>query len=478
MIADQDNPPARPESAAPSSGTPRGTVSVMALGCRANQEEMECLLSRLGEAGYEVVPFGQPADWVVVNTCTVTSAGDSDSRQMVRRGTRLKGNGRLIVTGCLAQRDPAALAAIPGVDWVVGNAEKPALFGWMENENAPAVAPADCPPVRVQVAADPTLGRFAEYGVSREGRRGRATLKVQDGCDEHCTYCIIPQVRGHSRSRDLADTLAQARRLALSGYREVVLTGINTALWGADLPSRPDLPSLVEALGTVAGLERVRISSLEPQYVTAGWLERLEACPAFCRHFHLPLQSGDAQILRRMGRRYGPELYAELAGLIHRRMPDAAVGSDILVGFPGETEEAFENTVRLVSALPLAYLHVFSYSPRPGTPAPRLGGSVDEGVRRERSARLRRLDREIRRRFAVTQLGTVQTVVPESPCGGDLWQGTTGNYLRIRFPWSGPRSPESLPLVLLESWDPSGWVRGRVLGASIPAKSHRKGAGA
>ena len=438
----------------------RGTVAVHSLGCKANREEMECLLSRLAESGYRVVPFGQAADWVVVNTCTVTLSGDSDSRQMIRRAAASKGGGRLVVTGCMAQRDPATSASIPGVDWVIGNGEKPRLARWILGEDRPS-RPAGSG-AWVEVAADPTLSEFALYGAGREGRRTRATLKVQDGCDEHCTFCVIPRVRGRSRSRPLEEVVREARKLADGGYREISLTGINTALWGRDLPGGPELPDLCDALGTVDGCERIRLNSLEPQYLTAEWWERLAANPRICPHFHLPLQSGEASILRRMNRAYTPALYAEVVRRIATQMPEAAIGCDILVGFPGESEEQFESAFGFLSRLPLAYLHVFSYSPRPDTAALRLGPPVPVALRQERSLRLRNLDRELRRRFAARQAGTVQAVLPEGPCGAGEWQGLTGNYLRVRFPWTPTASP-AMPLVLLEETGNVRWMRGRPL---------------
>jgi threonylcarbamoyladenosine tRNA methylthiotransferase MtaB len=454
----------------------KGTVSALAVGCRANQEEIDCLLSRLGEAGYRIVPFGEPADWVVVNTCTVTAAGDSDSRQMVRRGARLAG-GRLLVTGCLAQRDPGQVAEIPGVERVLGNAEKSSLFEYIESEGTAAsgLAPAGRAPdggsdgasggAQIAVAADPTVDSFPEYGRSRAGRRGRAAIKVQEGCEERCTYCIVPSVRGRSRSRSLENTLRQARCLAGSGFREIVLTGINTALWGRDLPGGPALPDLLSALAAVSGLERVRVSSLEPQYVTLDWLDQMAASALLCRHLHLPLQSGDPLVLRRMGRRCGPIQYADLVTSARLRMPDVAIGCDLLVGFPGETEDSFEATFRLISGLPLAYLHVFSFSPRPGTPGIRLDRPVGEAEKRARSRRLRELDRELRHRFASQQIGTVQTVLPEAPAGAEFWQGLTGNYVRVRFPWAG-RSDGPLPRVRLEAVEDDGLMRGETLPAS------------
>ncbi|MCA9727061.1 MAG: tRNA (N(6)-L-threonylcarbamoyladenosine(37)-C(2))-methylthiotransferase MtaB [Candidatus Eisenbacteria bacterium] len=418
----------------------RPTVSVHALGCKANLEEMECLLSQLEDAGYEVVPFGRPADWTVVNTCTVTTAADSDSRQFLRRAQRA--GGRVVATGCLAQRHPEALAAIDGVAWVVGNQEKPSLAQWILDADRGAPSTEDAPAVpRIRVDADPTLRTFASYGGGTEGRRTRATLKIQDGCDEHCTFCVIPQVRGASRSRPLDRTLEEARRLVGSGYREIALTGINTALWGRDLIPERSLPDLLDALATVPDLLRLRLNSLEPQYVEPSWIDRLARHPQLCRHLHLPLQSGDATVLKRMNRRYDPVRYAAVVESAVRAIPELAVGADVLVGFPGETDAQFESTRAFLASLPLAYLHVFSYSERPDTPAPRLGDEVPVEERKRRSSTLRQLGGALRRRYFERLRGTVQRVLPEGPAGDAHWQGLTDNYIRVRFPWTGSTPP-------------------------------------
>lgn len=482
-------------------------VAVFAVGCKANREEMECLQSRLADCGYQVVPFGSAADWIVVNTCTVTSAGDADSRQMIRRAVRDSGRGRVIVTGCLAQRSPESVAAMPGVTQVVGNAEKAGLPDWIrersrarpagqaDSRDAPAAMETSESTVTgvatfgeasssdprsagasreadIAVSADPTIRAFPGHGTSREGSRERPALKVQDGCDACCTYCVIPSVRGASRSRPLEDCRTQARRLVGSGRREIVLTGINLSLWGGDLPGRPELPDLVEALAGVEGVARLRLSSIEPEALTSAWLERFLGCRSLCRHFHLPLQSGDAEVLRRMGRTYGPELFARRVEAIRRSAPEAAIGTDLLVGFPGESDEAFRRTERLLSDLPLSYLHVFSYSPRPGTASLRLGPVPPQDVVRARSRRLRELSRTLLDRFRCDQMGSEVEVLAERRTGAGLWQGTTGNYLRVRFPWAGsdPRKRGPIP-VRLRGVGAEGLLEGERLSSEKPAEA-------
>jgi threonylcarbamoyladenosine tRNA methylthiotransferase MtaB len=436
------------------STTSAPTISIASVGCKANREEMECLVSRLVDGGFRLVPFGQAADVTVVNTCTVTAAGDADSRKAVRRGA--VSDGRLIVTGCLAQRAPGSVAAIEGVSLVLGNAEKADLAERILREagragTTPASAPAAA---RIEVGADPTLPSFPGHGRARDGRRTRGVLKVQDGCDGACGYCIVPSVRGASRSRPLADCRAQALVLAESGHREVVLTGINTASWGRDLPGRPVLPDLVEALAEVPGLTRVRLSSLEPREIGPGWLERLAACPRLCPHFHLSLQSADPGVLERMGRPFAPGGPEALVAEMRRLWPGSAIGCDLVVGLPGETEEAFARTLRFAEEQPLAYLHVFAFSPRPGTAAATMNDAPTEAVRRERSARLRAVGARRRAEYASAQVGTVLGVLPERRCGMGRGQGLSGNYLRLRFPWDGMRP------------DGDGLLRVRVIAAA------------
>jgi len=418
-------------------------VAFATVGCKANIEEMECLASRLADLGYAVVPFGEAADWTIVNTCTVTGEGDSDSRQAVRRARRFSPEGRLVVTGCLAQRDPGAVASLPGVDWVVGNAEKPGLADWLHQLQSEATpmglaeatpSDAECEnDARVRVSADPTALGFAEYGVGRHGRRTRATLKVQDGCDQHCTFCVIPAVRGASRSRALEDTLRQARTLLASGYREIMLTGINSALWGRDLAEPLDLGDLLHRLLALPRLARLRLNSLEPQLVREEWLALMAEEPRLCRHLHLPLQSGADHVLKRMNRRYTTAQYASLVARIRALLPDCAVGADVMVGFPGESDRDFLDGHSFLESLGLSYLHVFSYSERPGTGAPRLDDEVPKPVRMERGARLRALDARLRRDFARAQAGRCETVLIEGRRASGCWQGLTGNYLRVQL---------------------------------------------
>jgi threonylcarbamoyladenosine tRNA methylthiotransferase MtaB len=401
-------------------------ASFYTIGCKLNIYETESLKGVFHRNGYEIVTEGERADVCVINTCTVTERGDADCRQVIRRAVRDKGcGGMVVVTGCYAQRDPEALAALEGVDLIVGNREKANLLTYVEA--AMVEREAAC---RVAVGRDPTIDDFLDLDPSFHGDLTRATLKVQDGCDEHCTYCIIPQVRGGSRSRPLSQIIERAQEIAREGYKEIALTGVNT---GSYHDRGASLIDLIKALDRVEGLHRIRLNSLEPRSVTDDLIDCAAGMEKVCHHFHIPLQSGDDAILHRMGRRYDTRYYAERVDRIVRSLPDAAIGADVMVGFPGEDDEAFERTVRFIDELPLIYLHVFTYSSREGTPSVRMGGRVGSQQKVERSAVLRELSRKKREAFLRGFIGERVEVLVEakrSPTTGRL-TGLTGNYIRV-----------------------------------------------
>ncbi|MFH1569108.1 MAG: tRNA (N(6)-L-threonylcarbamoyladenosine(37)-C(2))-methylthiotransferase MtaB [Gemmatimonadota bacterium] len=406
-------------------------VAVANVGCKLNQHETEALMDCFGRRGFEVVGPDEPADVVVVNTCTVTGSGDADSRRAVRRARRRNPAAAVVATGCYAQRRPDELRAA-GADVVVGNEAKSQLVEHLEahlrGEPLPALAP--FPP--------------AERFMSIEGAvplgRTRGTLKIQDGCDEHCTYCIIPSVRGPGVSRPAAEVVDQARRMVELGYRELALTGVHSGSYGADRGDAEGLARLLERLEQVPGLERIRLNSVEPGSVTDALIEHAAASPRFCRHFHVPLQSGHDEVLRRMGRRHGRAHYAERIARIAERIPDCAIGADVMVGFPGEDEEHFAATRDLVGELPLTYLHVFSYSRRDGTPATRLRGQVSGPARSERSRQLVALGHAKRLAFHRRHLGrTVRVLVEDRTDGASgLRVGLTDNYIKVLFSAPAP----------------------------------------
>ena len=315
-------------------------VALQNVGCKLNAYEVEALAHRLTERGYSVVPFGSEADVYVVNTCTVTGAGDADSRKAVRRARRRNPSAEVVATGCYAQRRPADLTAA-GADLVVGNGQKAQLVELLEAHLAGAEIPAPS-------TTRPRTEQFLAIDGAVPQGRTRGSLQIQDGCDEHCTYCIIPAVRGHSASRPAAEVVAQAQRMVAAGYRELALTGVHTGRYGFDQGQPEALVELLAALEQIDGLERIRLNSIEPGYVTDALIDQAAASSAICRHFHVPLQSGDDHILKRMGRRYTRAYYAERIERIVSRIPDCAIGADVMVGFPGETDAHFAQTTLLV----------------------------------------------------------------------------------------------------------------------------------
>ncbi len=431
------------------------TIAFHSLGCRVNFEEVECLSGQFLTAGYRVVPFREDADVYVVNTCTVTSLADSESRKFLRRAIRQKRPGGIVaVTGCYAQRDPETLRALDGVDLILGNSEKSQLLEHLlrfEEDRRQAgdlfaMDAADGAPeeTRVLVSSVPRTQQFlAHDGGSSQLARTRATLKIQDGCDEKCTYCIIPTVRGASVSRNVSEVLAEAKGLAIAGHREIALTGVNTGCYGHDLGDQEGLSQLVRRLHAMRLGVRFRLNSLEPATVTSELLDALEDCPSFCHHFHIPLQHGDSRILRRMGRSYDAEFYRAAVLRVAERFPHAGIGADVMVGFPGETQTEFDNCRRFLAELPLTYLHVFTYSQRDGTSATRLTGHVEAAEKAARSRSLHELDEELRTRFLLRLRGREQVLLVESKRGPrGLPTGLTSAYVRAELDVGAPTEHE------------------------------------
>jgi len=390
------------------------TYRILTLGCKLNQADSSALEARLAGLGLRRAPGpggdapsatgDAPADLVVLNTCTVTAGADREARQLTRRLRRTHPRATLIVTGCYAERDGGALASLPGVDHVVGMRDQAGRVAALAAEALGlAVAHAAAsPPAAPESAGTPDLGRFGATGACdpMTGDRTRAFLKIQDGCDLRCSYCIIPSVRGDSRSLDGEEVLRRIAGLATAGYREIVFTGVNTGAWGGDLiPARRLHDLLPEALAA-AGPARLRLNSLEPRTVTAAIVHLLaESDGRLARHLQVPLQSGCDTVLARMRRNYRTADYARAVETLAEAVPDAGIGADVIVGFPGETDAEFETTCRFIERSPLAYLHVFSYSARPGTTAAALPAPVPPAAIRDRSARLRALGRDLSLRF-------------------------------------------------------------------------------
>jgi threonylcarbamoyladenosine tRNA methylthiotransferase MtaB len=407
------------------------TFRIITLGCKLNQADSAAIETALVRAGMTRVPAAPggsaPApDVVVLNTCTVTGAADREARQIARRLRRARPDTRLIVTGCYAERDAAALAGIAGAGQVIGMRDQ------AQRVAALAVGAPGLPEAR-------DLGRFGATDACDPGvgEHTRAFLKIQDGCDLRCGYCVIPSVRGASRSLPDEEILGRLARLAARGYREIVFTGVNTGDWGRDLLPERRLHDLLPRALDAATPARLRLNSLEPRTVTPGIVDLLAgAGTRLARHLQVPLQSGCDAVLARMRRNYRTADYARVVEAIAAAAPDAAIGADVIVGFPGETGAEFEATCRFVEASPLAYLHVFSYSPRPGTPAAALPDQVAPSVVQERSARLRAtaaaLSLRFRRRFVGRTLTAL--VLRGSRPDGRL-RALTDNYIDL---WLDP----------------------------------------
>lgn len=407
-------------------------AAIKTLGCKLNQYESEQLRERLQSLGYAIVDFDCVSDVYIVNSCTVTAKTDRDTRRLARRAKRRNPKALVVVTGCYAECSPQALSSMDEVDVVVGNAGKLAIPNALPSGDPLGVLSAQ--------PADDLIDEFSGHT--------RCFVKVQEGCDAACTYCLIPRARGCSRSVPREVVVRQVRQLAARGYPEVVLIGTHLGQYGADLTSNGDLVSLTTELCDLSEVQRLRLSSIEPREVSAGLLELVghggrALAPSMspghgklCRHLHIPVQSGCDTVLRRMGRPYDTELYRELVRDALAAEPQTCLGTDVIVGFPGETADEFERTLGFLESLPLAYLHVFSYSRRPGTPAAEMPDQVSPETKRDRNRTLRELSDRKRAAFARTMVGhSVEVVIQEGTPEGEL-KGLTDNYLVLTT--SGP----------------------------------------
>jgi threonylcarbamoyladenosine tRNA methylthiotransferase MtaB len=412
----------------------RGRVAFFTLGCKLNSYETESLRGVFHRQHYDIVGADQPADYYVINSCAVTERAEADARQLIRSVIRRNPSARVIVTGCYAQRDAETLAAMPEVALVIGNAEKTQLFQLFEETIRTPGAGERVFTSRLFKGHPTEKFTFDKRGdIATISPFTRATIKVQDGCNDFCTFCVIPHLRGPSISRPIAAILAHARALGAAGYKEVDLTGVHTGAYGEDLNPPITLLAMLEQLVRVEGIERVRLNSLEPATVSDELLDFIAASPKVCKHLHICLQSGDDEILRRMRRHYDVASYEQLISKAMARMPECGLGSDMLVGFPGETEAHFARTLHAVERLPFSYLHVFSYSARPGTPAAKYPDQVHAGAKKERSRRLRELGQAKKTAFAVRFLGRELAILLEAKRdrARQLLSGLTENYLRV-----------------------------------------------
>lgn len=423
------------------------SVAFHTLGCKLNFAESSTISRDLQDAGMNLVELQTGANVVIINTCSVTNQADVECRAVVRRALRANAEAFIVVTGCYAQLRPSEIAAMEGVDLVVGAQEKLHLRKFLTDltkQSEAQIHSCDIQAVEQYQAA---------YSL---GDRTRAFLKVQDGCDYQCTYCTIPMARGVSRSAPLDQAVAQARALVKKGVQEVVLTGVNIGDYGKGEwgNKRHDhrFIDLLRALDEVDGLDRIRISSIEPNLLSEEVIDFVARSQRFVPHFHIPLQSGNNEILGKMKRRYQRELYQDRVEAILARHPDACIGVDVIVGFPGETEDHFLDTYAFLAQLPIGYLHVFTYSERPGTAAVDLPGAVPPLERKARNHRLRLLSAQKQRAFALAQEGSIRRVLWEDADRQGSMQGYTENYVRVSAPFDSQRAG-SVEHIQLGPWN-------------------------
>jgi threonylcarbamoyladenosine tRNA methylthiotransferase MtaB len=447
------------------------TFAVATLGCKVNQADSEAISEQMNAAGFVQREFNEAADIYIVNTCTVTHLGDRSSRLMISQARRRHPGALMVVTGCYAELNPEAVAALPGVNLVVGNREKDALVEAIQahqqeeplktteveaevegrlthpllnvlsmqeqhigSDIALDINPGEPEPQPDNLESVDLVTASAAAGQTSHAQlhtRTRVQMKVQDGCDNRCTYCIVPYVRGASRSRSIGSVVEHVQRKARAGFQEIVLTGIHLGDYHPEGDQTQDLGDLISALLRETEMKRIRVSSLEPEDFRLEWLE-LWQNPRMCRHFHLPMQSGSDQVLRRMARRYLSSRYREIITTAKHLVPGIAISTDIITGFPGESDEDFEQTYQLAVELEFAKAHVFRFSPRQGTPAARMKGQIKDEIKKARSERLLTLNEADARRFRQQFLGTTVEVLIEGHKHG-RWEGLTDNYLRVEL---------------------------------------------
>ncbi len=433
-------------------------VAFYTLGCKLNFSETSTIARGFTDEGFERVDFSEAADLYVINTCSVTENADKRFKTIVKKTQKLNPDAFVAAIGCYAQLKPEELAAVDGVDLVLGATEKFKITDYIHdilNRPSTALRMTEIHSCEIE-DADFYVGSYAI------GDRTRAFLKVQDGCDYKCTYCTIPLARGISRSDTLENVLSNAAEISAQGIKEIVLTGVNIGDYGkgefGNKKHEHTFFDLVKALDELEGIHRLRISSIEPNLLKNETIDFVSQSKAFVPHFHIPLQSGSDQMLKRMRRRYMSDLYVDRVKRIRQTMPHACIGVDVIVGFPGETEELFLNTYHFLNELDISYLHVFTYSERENTPAAEMDGVVPNKVRKKRSKMLRGLSAKKRRAFYEGQLGTVRSVLFEGENKAGYIHGFTENYVKVKTPWN-PALINTLHTIELTEIADDGLVR-------------------
>jgi len=429
------------------------TVSFYTLGCKLNQAETAAIAANFVEHGYEIIPFEKPADVVFINTCSVTERAEQKCRHVVHRSVRKSPAGKIVVAGCYSQLKADEVAKIPGVDLVLGTQNKYDVVTLVEN--LPKIGSSQN---QVKPFSEKETFRYLDGGYA--DWHTRAFLKIQDGCDYRCSYCSIPFSRGPSRSDHPQSIVARAQALVAHGFKELVLTGVHIGMYGKDLNKEENLVRLLRRLLEINGLERIRISSLDPHEVTDDLIDLAASTPRIAPHFHIALQSGDNDILRAMRRAYRVEKFQSITEKIRSRIPDAGIGVDVIVGFPGETEEKYEATYRVLAESSVTFFHVFSYSQRAGTPAEKFPEQISKAEKRRRVDDLIQLGNEKKLAFERRFLGKIVHVLIEKRESSQDWQGVSENYIRVFLTQPVPRN-EILPVRITDISD------GKVLGVPV-----------
>ena len=415
------------------------TVAFCTLGCKVNQYETNAMIEQFIKKGYIVKEFNEKADIYIINTCTVTNMADRKSRQMLRRAKELNPNSIIVACGCYAQVAKEELEKIPEIDLIYGTNEKNKIADLIDPlgtfNNGSSVPFGSKTEIKETKVTDVMYQKeFLDFGVTDYTEKTRAVIKVQDGCDRFCSYCIIPYARGHVRSRKIQNVVEEIRTIAQKGIKEVVITGIHLASYGKDFKPHAELIDLLEEINKIEGIERIRLGSLEPTLITEEFLERLSKLEKICDHFHLSLQSGCNETLKRMNRRYTTEEFEEGVELLRKYYKNVALTTDIIVGFPGETEEEFNKTYEFLKKINFYQMHIFKYSPRKGTKAAVMPNQIDGNIKEQRSAKLIDLSHNNEVIYNEAEVGKELEVLWEER-EGEYIKGHTTNYKIVKIPY-------------------------------------------
>lgn len=401
-------------------------VAFATLGCRVNQYESEAMAERFIREGYEITDYSEIADVYVINTCTVTNMGDKKSRQIIGRARRLNPEAIIAVVGCYSQIAPTEVGNIEGVDVVLGTRNKGEIVYWVNKAK-------DEGKQQIQVGEVLKNKVFEDLNIEEYQDKTRAFLKIQDGCNNFCAYCLIPYARGAVCSKEPKKVIEEIKKLASHGFKEIILSGIHTASYGVDLEEKIALIDLLEQIEEIEGIERVRIGSIEPNFFTEEIVERITKLKKLCPHFHLSLQSGCDETLKRMNRKYTSSEYERIVNVLRKNIKDVSITTDVIVGFPGETVEEFNSTYEFLKRIKLSKMHIFKYSPRQGTRAAKMENQVDGNVKEERSKALIELNNENEKAFIEKYIGKELPVLFEQKVSGTegVYEGYTPNYIKV-----------------------------------------------